>query len=147
MILELRNTNLCSSSLLSAPGMVKLSSWPWQRRITCPPVKNPKDSTRRRQTLCYKSIKVFLFLLMPWNHIKNYSIQKYLVAILCKYHHASFIFHFSSLLADLNWPILWKLFLKCIQVKKKKVGCLFWSLVFWFLRSWTCLQPCCLKSR
>lgn len=30
---------LCISSLLSDPGMVKLSSWPWQRRITCPPTR------------------------------------------------------------------------------------------------------------
>lgn len=38
-------TNLCSSPLLSAPGMVKLSSCPWQRRITCPPIKYP-DRTK-----------------------------------------------------------------------------------------------------
>lgn len=38
---------LCCSSLWSEPGIVRTSSWPWNKRITCPPRRYPIGQMRR----------------------------------------------------------------------------------------------------
>jgi len=39
---------LCCASLCSDPGIVRLSSCPWNKRITCPPRRNPTETREQR---------------------------------------------------------------------------------------------------